>query len=109
MNATTEAVLDATLKGDASVSPQERTAVFAILKGKTAAAYTNPAPLDRALTREQVAEILHCSTKSVSRYAQRGIIRAIRLGAKGERASNGYSEASVREALRRMSGEIVEN
>jgi hypothetical protein len=107
MNATTKTILNATLAGDASVSPAERAAVFKILEGKTAAAYTNPAPLDRALTRDQVAEILHCSTKSVSRYAKRGIIRAICLGAKAERASCGYSEASVRAALRRMSGEMI--
>lgn len=109
MNATTKAVLNATLAGDASVSPAERVAVFNILEGKTAAAYTNPAPIDRALTRDQVAEILQCSTKTVSRYATRGIIRPICLGAKGCRASNGYSEASVRAALRRMNGEIVES
>ena len=105
MNATTKAVVSATLEGDASVSPQERVAVFNILEGKTAAAYTNPEPLDRTLTREQVAEILHCSTRTVSRYAHTGIIRPVMLGKNRRRASNGYSEASVRAALRRMNGE----
>jgi len=108
MNATTRSILTATLKGDASVSPQEITAVFNILEGKTAAAYTNQAPLDRALSRSQVAEILGCCEKTVSTYAVRGIIRPIKLGAKGRRASNGYSESSVREAMRRMSGEVID-
>lgn len=101
MNATTETIVIATLAGDASVSPQERQAVLDILKGKTAAGLTNPQPLDRVLTRVQVAEILNCSTKTVTRYARRGIIRPLCLGEKSKRASGGYSEASVREALAR--------
>lgn len=107
MNDTTRQILTAALSGDASVSPQEITAVFAILEGKTASAYTNNAPLDRTLTRDQVAEILNCSTNSVSRYAQRGIIRPICLGAKGRRASCGYSESSVREALNRINEKLM--
>jgi len=89
---------------DPTITIDEKAAVFDILEKKNAAIYTDQTPLDRTLSREQVAQILGCSTKSVSNYAKRGIIRAICLGAKGERASNGYSEKSVREALRRMSG-----
>ena len=42
--------------------------------------------------------MLNCSPKTVSRYAERGIIKPIRLGAKGIRASNGYSAKSVEAA-----------
>ncbi|MCR5750745.1 MAG: hypothetical protein K6G91_02175 [Kiritimatiellae bacterium] len=44
---------------------------------------------------------MNCSTKTVTRYARRGIIRPLCLGEKSKRASGGYSEASVREALAR--------
>lgn len=55
-------------------------------------------PIDRVLTRGQVAQILGCTKKTVTTYARRGIIRAIRNGEKGLRA-NGYSEQSVRKLM----------
>lgn len=97
----TKAILATVIDGDKSVSADERAAVFDILEGRSRATAADGKNRDWTMTRKQVAECLGCSEKSVSRYAQRGIIRAICLGAKGRRASNGYSGKSVMAALER--------
>lgn len=95
MTEQTKAILTPVLDGDRSISADERSAVFDILERRS----MTPADCDWVLTRSEVAALFKCSMKSVSRYAQRGIIQPICLGAKGRRASKGYSGKSVMSAL----------
>ena len=97
MKAQTRAILTPVLDGDDSITATERAAVFDILERRAGAAKTE-CDRDRVISRAEVARLLNCSPKTISRYAARGIIRPIRLGAMGRRASSGYSLKSV-EAL----------
>lgn len=78
--------------------PDRREAALKALQGRDQAA--NVDPLDRVISRREAAEILGCSTKTVTRYAKAGIIRQLRFGGKGCRAS-GYSAQSVQKAISR--------
>ena len=100
MTEQTRAILTPVLDGDRSISADERAAVFDILEGRGRAT-AEDADRDWVMTRSEVAARFKCSPKTVSRYAERGIIRPIRLGAKSRRASNGYSGKSVMAALER--------
>lgn len=84
------------LLGNATREQLER--IDAILAGRDIqqpAETERPKTIDRTLTRAQVAEILGCSTKTVTTYAKRGLIRPYRNGTQGVRA-RGYSAESVR-------------
>ena len=70
-------------------------AFFDELNGAGTRSLTNPHPLDRLLSRRQVAELLNCSRVSVSRYVKAGKLRAVYGGNSGKVLS-GISEASVR-------------
>ncbi len=91
-----------------TATDEQRTAALDALKGRTAAAQGKAAPLDRILSRDEVADILKCSTKSVTRYGKKGIIRPIYFGAKGKK-SLGYSESSVRAALEKANAKPAES
>ena len=97
MKQTSDAVA-ALLRLDPSITPEQSRAALDALNGKTSATYTDPTPIDRTLSRATVAQILGVSTRTVTLYAKRGIIRPCRFGADGKRAV-GYSEKSVRDAL----------
>ena len=53
---------------------------------------------DKAVTRKEAARMLGVCPQTVSLYARRGVIRPIRLGEAGERAT-GYSFKSIKAAL----------
>jgi DNA-binding transcriptional MerR regulator len=50
------------------------------------------------MTRDEVAKMLGCSTKTVTRYGQSGIIRPLKFGA-NRRKAFGYSAQSVQAAI----------
>jgi len=95
---TTKTAIKAMCAADPSITPAMLNHALQILDGKTATALTNPEPMDRILTRRQVAEIMHKDVRTVSVYARKGKIKKICCGENGERAS-GYSEQSVRELM----------
>lgn len=97
--ANTRTIVTAALAADSSVTQAMANAALRILEGKTADGLTNQEPMDRVLTRQQVAEILHKNPRTVSVYARQGRIRRIIGGTLGKRAS-GYSEESVRAYLK---------
>lgn len=89
----------------AAATPNQLKRIDAILEGRDAEQIhatieKEPEPFDHVLTREQVAKILGCTTKTVTTYVQRGLIRAFRDGPQGTRA-RGYSERSIREFMSR--------
>ena len=90
----------AILRADPSMTNETIRAGLSALRGETAAGIAVDVPTDRALTREQVAEILGVKPHTVSDYARKGIIKAFRFGAKGRKAK-GYSAESVRALLER--------
>ena len=53
---------------------------------------------DRAVSRKEAARIMGVCPQTVSLYVRRGLIRPIRFGIKGERAS-GYSMRSIKAAM----------
>ena len=53
---------------------------------------------DHVMTRDEVAKMLGCSTKTVTRYGQSGIIRPLKFGA-NRRKAFGYSAQSVQAAI----------
>ena len=96
MLSNTRTIIKAAVAADSTITPQQLAAGMAALEGKTAVGFTQAEPLDRVLTRQQVAEIIGKSVKSVDIYGRKGVFRRVCFG--GAR-SCGYSEASVREAL----------
>ena len=99
MMTATKNAINAICATDPSITPAMLKQALHILDGKTATAFTDPEPMDRVLTRQQVAEIMHKDVRTVSVYARKGLIRKISCGELGKRAS-GYSEQSVRELMR---------
>ena len=53
---------------------------------------------DKVVSRREAAQLLGVCPQTVSLYVRRGVIRPVRLGETGARAS-GYSLKSIREAL----------
>lgn len=96
MLSSTKQIVKAALAADTTITPQQASAAISTLEGKTAAGLVQSAPLDRVLTRQQVAEIIGKSVKSVDVYGRRGVFRRVKFG---RTRSSGYSEASVREAM----------
>lgn len=86
------------LKNDPTVEQDVRTEVLRIIEGKATPGLADTSPMDRALTREDVAKLMGVKPRTVTYYARRGLIRPLRYGAKGVRAM-GYSEQSVRAAM----------
>ncbi len=100
----TKTAVEALLNADPSVTREQAKAAIDALEGRGSESGGGVAQdRDRVMSRSEVAKMLNCSPKTVSRYAERGIIKPIRLGAKGIRASNGYSAKSVEAALERAS------
>lgn len=73
-------------------------AMFRELDGKGCGAVTSPEPIDRVLSRQQVAALLGCSTKAVSDKVRRGALVAVYGGANATRMT-GIRESSVREYI----------
>ena len=99
MQSTKTAVL-AIVRTDPSITREQAKAAMDALEGRTAAGLAVDAPTDRALTRQQAAEILGVCPDTVTRYAHAGLIKAFRFGASGKFAS-GYSAESVRALMER--------
>ena len=95
---TIETATRALWQSDPSISEAQVKAALDVLKGRTSAGLVVSAPIDRALTRQQVAELLNVKPHTVTDYVRKGLIRAFRFGAKGKLAS-GYSAESVRELM----------
>lgn len=104
MNAAARQLITATFAAaaaiDPTITPERTAAALDALDGRITTAETVEAatPADRVLTRDEVAKILGCSTKSVTRYGQAGIIRPLKFGA-NRRKAFGYSAQSVQAAL----------
>ena len=96
LDATLSAV-GAVLRTDPSISGEEVKAILAILR-RPVREQPQAEPEDRVMSRAEVAKLLHCTPRTVSIYAARGVIRPLRLGVGGRRAS-GYSARSVEAAL----------
>lgn len=91
------------LKNDPTVEQNVRIDVLRIIDGKTMPGLADDRPMDRALTRDEVAKRMGVKPRTVTYYARRGIIRPLRFGVKGVRAS-GYSEQSVNAAMAAAAG-----
>ena len=102
-----KATMDAAAMIDETLTADKLAAALDALEGRGAAT-ADGKKRDAVLTRAEVAARLKCSVKTVSRYAERGIIRPIRLGAKSRRASNGYSALSVEEAIEKGTAKAIE-
>ncbi len=99
MMLTTRKAVQAILRTDPSITKEQANAALDALEGRTAAGLAVDAPTDRALTRQQAADILGVTPHTVSEYARKGLIKAFRFGEKGKIAS-GYSAESVRALLK---------
>lgn len=96
----TKVIIAEAMKADPTVSQDIREAVVRLIDGKGNAGLTDETPMDKVLTRSEVAKIMGVKPHCVTVYARNGIIRPIRLGPSGFRAI-GYSAQSVREAMAR--------
>lgn len=94
------------LKGDGTITPDVQEEVIALLEGKRHTGLTDNTPIDRCLSREEVAKIMGVSPRTITSYAKEGIIASICNGTQGKRAS-GYSEKSVREAMAKRRRNLV--
>jgi len=96
MNAATRNAVVTLLRADPTVRPETIQPAINLLDGRTELPTDKQRePIDRVLTRRQVAELLQCSTKTVTTYAKMNLLR--RVGLKGR--AHGISEASVRAFL----------
>ncbi len=94
----TRTIITPALRGDPTVTPEQMRAAFDALGGKSVISFINPAPIDRVIPRSVAAQLLGVTERTVTAYAKRGKIRAVKNGAGGKRAT-GYSETSIRECL----------
>lgn len=102
MNATTRNAVVTLLRADPTVRPESIQPAVDLLDGKAELPKDKQRePLDRVLTRRQVAELLQCTQRTIDNYVNMGLIR--RVGIKGR--ALGISESSVREF---MAGECME-
>lgn len=72
MKRATESAARALYKSDETINPRLIDPSFDVLKGKTAAGMVIGRKLDPVLTRRQVADLIHKSTKTVDRLARMG-------------------------------------
>lgn len=98
MKPTTRTIIKSAMEADDSVPPKAAALIMSIIDNGGEPDVDVRKPLDRILTRKQVAEIFQVSPKMVDIYGRRGYIR--RISVTGKQAQ-GYSENSVREALER--------
>ena len=61
------------INNDLTATPEQRQAILAALKS------ADPNRKPKLITRKQAAEILVCSTKTIDRYIERGLIREIKF------------------------------
>jgi len=93
---TTIEAITAILKADATVTPNERVTMIALLKehGRTGQTGNTVALLERRILRRvDVARILACSTRAVDYMASQGILRKVVLP--GRKRSRGFVSVEV--------------
>lgn len=100
MKPTTKQLIEISLGQDDTIQPEIKAAIIGILEGKTEVVPAAQAPLDRVLSRLQVAALFGCKPENVDYYGRMGYIRRVSITGK---QAQGYSEQSVREALQRKS------
>lgn len=100
MKPTTKQLIEISLGQDDTIQPEIKAAIIGILEGKTEVLLAAQAPLDRVLSRLQVAALFGCKPENVDYYGRMGYIRRVSITGK---QAQGYSEQSVREALQRTS------
>ena len=98
MKQTTKQLIEIAFTQDESIPDEVKNAVVEILEGKQPIGQREP--LDRILSRLQVAAVFGCRPENVDYYGRMGYIRRVSITGKD---AQGYSEQSVREALRRQS------
>ena len=96
----TKDLLNTVLRNDPSITQEQRREVVRVLEGKSAAAFSSAEPIYRVLPRKVVAELLSVSPRTVTAYAKRGLLMAVRNGVRGAR-SVGFTEKSVRDLMAR--------
>ena len=95
MMPSTKKAIEAVASADPSLSSKQIKAALAILAD--AGPTLDREPLDRILSRSEVATILGLSEKSIDFYARKGVLHRIYIGA-SSRAS-GILESSVRAVM----------
>ena len=98
MLAATQKAIEAVAMTDPSIDRARLMEGLRIIAGEVPA--VADAEDDRPVSRSEAARLLGVCRQTVCLYARRGIIRPVRFGAAGARAS-GYSLRSIREAIAR--------
>ena len=96
MLATTQKAIETVAMMDPSIDRVRLMEGLRVIAGEVPA--MTDAEDDRPVSRSEAARLLGVCPQTVCLYARRGIVRPIRLGAVGARAS-GYSLRSIREAI----------
>lgn len=73
----TEDILRAACRSDSTITPEQVRAALDVLRGRTARAVTNASPLDRVLSRDEVAGLTGKSAKQIDVLCRRGVLRRI--------------------------------
>jgi len=73
MQTVTREMIKTALANDTDTTAEQRQAILAALKS------ADPNRKPKLITRKQAAEILVCSTKTIDRYIERGLIREIKF------------------------------
>lgn len=96
MLATTQKAIETVAMMDPSIDRAQLVEGLRVIAGEVPA--MTDGEEDRPISRKEAARLLGVCPQTVCLYARRGILRPIRFGATGARAS-GYSLRSVREAI----------
>ena len=97
MTKATENIIRSACAMDATVDADSAERAVALLKGEADA--DGRPPSDEPLTPGEVAKMLKCTTRTVARYVDKGIIR--RIGNRADGTQTRYSRRSVVEFLNR--------
>lgn len=92
----TKKAIAAIVATDQTITPNQIKAALAVLDGGTVDTLPRE-PLDRLLSRGEVAGLLGMSVKAVDHYCRKGVLTRRRLG--DSKRASGILESSVREVL----------
>lgn len=99
MTSSTKEIILSVVRNDSTITPEQVRAGLAGFDGKSVHAYVNTTPMDRLLSRKEVAQLLAKSAKQVDALCRSGALARVYPkysdGTRAKRAC-GISESSYR-------------
>ena len=98
MEQTTIEIIRAGLKGDPTITPEQRTRLLALLRSPVTPVCEQSAPkVPRLIRRAEAANRLSCTTRTIDKMAAAGILRKRKLP--GRMRAAGFLESDVEKLM----------